>query len=187
MLDSNHMKKLRKISWRVFHSYEYFRPLRNTEIKSTYDSGSVTKPWLSSKLLDHVQLAQNWAHKWTGVFIWISTPASCPDHTDLIERIKRLLKSSLLHPPPGSSILVLTSLFPPAGLQDGVWAGETSKPVHHTLAKGAHLRCLVLSTRTPPISFRLFMSTAPLKLVMLTLSWSCLSRGSKKAPVTRIL
>ena len=109
------------------------------------------------------------------------------EQTDLIERIKRVLKSSLLHPPPGSSILVLTSLFPPAGLQDGIWAGETSIPVYYTLSKGAHLLCLILSTRTPPISFLLFISIAPWKLVIFTLSWSCLSRGSKKAPVMRIL
>ena len=46
------------------------------------------------------------------------------EQTDLIERIKRVLKSSLLHPPPGSSILVLSSLFPPAGLQVGVGQGR---------------------------------------------------------------
>ena len=124
-----------------------------------------------------------------------SSPSQAPINTENSQHIrqswqlntKRLPRTSLLHPPPGSSILVFTSLNPPAGLQDGVWAGETSIAVYYTLAKGAHLLCLVLSTLTPPISFLLFISMAPWKLVIFTLSWSCLSRGSKKAPVMRIL
>ena len=39
-------------------------------------------------------------------------------------KIKGLKRTSSLHPPPGSSILVFTSLFPPAGLQDGVGQGR---------------------------------------------------------------
>ena len=50
-----------------------------------------------------------------------------------------------------------------------------------------HLLYLVLSTLTPPISFLLFIRTGPLKLVMFTLSCSCLSKGSEKEPVVRIL
>ena len=84
-----------------------------------------------------------------------------------------------LHPPPGSSILVSTAFHPPAGLQDGVRQGRPPSCFNLPLQLPPHLLYLVLSTRTPPISFLLFIRIGPLKLVMFTLSCNCLSKGSE--------
>ena len=61
-------------------------------------------------------------------------------------KIKGLLITSSLQPPPGSSNLVFTSFFPPAGLQDGVGQGRPP----------------TWATSCPPISCTSFCRPSPL-------------------------
>ena len=61
-----------------------------------------------------------------------------------------------------------------------VGGGSWRHPAHSP----PYLRYCIRSTRTPPISLLLFMSTGPLKFWIWILSMICLSRGSLKAPVT---
>ena len=90
-------------------------------------------------------------------------------------KIKKLVRNP---PPPTSPRLLLPGvdhLSPPCCLAGWRQAGETSS-MHQMFP---HLLYLVLSTLTPPISFLLFIRIGPWKLVMFTLSCSCLSKGSE--------
>ena len=89
----------------------------------------------------------------------------------VVENLQPPSSPRFLHPgnwPPSSPLLACRMALGRGNLHSR--GGSSCHPIS--------CRYLVLSTLTPPISFLLFISMGPLKLVMLTLSWSCLSKGS---------
>ena len=89
--------------------------------------------------------------------------------------------------PPTPSRLLLPGysppLRPPAGLQVGKGWGDLHP---RTLQSPPPLLYCILSTRTPPISFLLFIKICPPKFSIFTLSVNCLSRQLECTLVTFI-
>ena len=159
------------LGWKLVHG-------AGPPIHSSQVIGMRQFKWKLSFSLKAIVSLFNSAENWYMVFGF-----SPPIHSSQIDwnqtslyEYKRIVEN--LQPPSSPRLLhpgVILPL-PPCWLAGWRWAGETSILGGHQLPP--HLMYLVLSTLTPPISFLLFISMGPLNDVMLTLSWSCLSKGS---------